>query len=101
MTPDRWFTLVVSAVTFLLGGLLTRHYYRRSDKRRSPTFMLGSREALSSPRLIASARIKMIHDGAEVGVNGITHAQVYFWNAGNLPILQSEVLERYTLSLPV
>jgi hypothetical protein len=100
MTPDRWFTLVVSAVTFLLGGLLARHYYQRSNKLRKPTFILGGRELLSSPRLL-SASVKMIHGDVEVGANGITHAQLYFWNAGNSPILKSEVLEQYALSFPV
>ena len=44
--------------------------------------------------------VKVIHEGAEVGANGISHGNVYFWNAGTLPILRAEVLEPYTISLP-
>jgi hypothetical protein len=101
MTPDRWFTVFVSLITFFLGWLIARHYQRRSDKRRIPTFMLQARQLLASPDLISGGGLKVIHEGAEVGLHGITHGNVYFWNAGTLPILHSEVLEPYTISLPV
>jgi hypothetical protein len=101
MTPDRWFTVFVSLVTFFLGWLVARHYQRRSDRRRIPTFMLQARQSLASPSLISEGGVRVIHEGAEVGANGITHGNIYFWNAGTLPILQSEVLEPYTISLPV
>jgi hypothetical protein len=101
MTPDRWFTVFVSLITFLLGWLIARNYQRRSDRRRIPTFMLQARQSLASPSLTVQGGVKVIHEGAEVGANGITHLNVYFWNAGTLPILQAEVLEPYTISLPV
>jgi hypothetical protein len=43
MTPDRWFAVIISSITFLLGALITwlvSRYHARSDKKRMPTFMM-------------------------------------------------------------
>jgi hypothetical protein len=101
MTVDRWLTLISIVVSSLISWLFARHYYRRSEKRRAPTFVLhSSRKVLATPELAGVPGASILFDGAEVGKHGITEAQVYFWNSGGIPILRDEVLEPFCASLP-
>lgn len=97
MTIDRWITLVLAVVSWFVA----RYYYRRSEKKRVPTFILHSMRALAEPGLCGVGDFALSYRGAEVGRNGITEAKVNFWNSGQLPILEDEVLETYTISTPV
>jgi hypothetical protein len=100
-TIDRWLTILGIVGSGLLSWIITRHYYRRSDKKRVPTFVLQSTSTLSESVLTRISGLKLTYDGEDIGKNGISDAKIYFWNSGTLPILQGEILEPYCISLPV
>ena len=76
------------------------YFYRRTEKRRVPTFMVNpSRRSLVQPELAKFDKFSLIYDGTEVGKRGITAIQVYFWNSGSLEILSSQVLKPYSISI--
>jgi hypothetical protein len=102
MTLDRWVTVLGVLASGLFSWLVSRYFYRRSDKRRIPTFVIKpGRTPLSQAGLRQVESLAVLHEGRQVGAQGITEAQVYFWNSGTLPILKDEILEPFTLSLPV
>lgn len=106
MSTDRWLAVVGLAVAVLgvpFTVIVSRYYYRRSNKKRVPTFVIESRTALCQPSLTKSARnLTVLCDGKEVvGKNGITQAKLYFWNSGTLAMRADDVLQQYTISLPV
>lgn len=101
MTLDRWFALLIFIVGCVFSWLLARHYYRRSDKKRVPTFVVQSTATLSESVLPSIAGVKLTYDGEDIGKNGIADAKIYFWNSGTLPILKDDILEPYVISLPV
>lgn len=102
MTPDHWIAVGGVAASGLISWIVSRYFYRRSDKRRTPTFVVRpQRTILVSPE-ITSTRIMTVlpgHDG-EIGNGGITKAQIYFWNSGTLPILSDDVLEPFGIKCP-
>jgi hypothetical protein len=101
-TIDRWLTVVgaIGIPSGLLSWLITRHYYKRADKKRTPTFVVQSTRALVEPGLAAIPGLAVHHKGLRVGANGITEAKIHFWNSGTLPILRDDVLDPYTITLP-
>jgi hypothetical protein len=102
MTLDRWLTVLGVLASGLLSWMVSRYFYRRADKRRTPTFVVKpGRISLSEAGLSRVEGLSLLHGGRQVGGDGITEAHVYFWNSGTLPILQDEILEPFTLSLPV
>lgn len=98
MTFDRWLTIVGIVLSWLLSWIVSRHYYKRSDKKPIPTFVLQSTKVLAAPEL-SNDGLAVVWQGRELGRNGITEAVVNFWNSGSLPIEQ--VLAPFTISLPV
>lgn len=101
MTTDRWLTVIGIVASCFLSWLISRHFYRRSDKRRIPTFVVRpSRKTLVDPGLKSVDGWSVLLEDREVGVRGITEAQIYFWNSGTLPILQNEILEPFIISFP-
>jgi hypothetical protein len=102
MTADRWLWVIGILLSALISWVVTRHYYRRSEKKRAPTFIVQSVRALVDSSLRKRGGFSVLwanpgHD-LEVGHNGISEATVYFWNSGTLPILADEVLEPYTIT---
>jgi hypothetical protein len=105
MTPDRWFTIWFSIGCVVVGGLISwfwsRHYYRRADKRRSPTFAVGkNQKVLASPELFRIDSISILENGQPKKPTYIRELLVYFWNSGTLAIQPSEVFEPFTIRLP-
>src|SRR5437762_9590846 len=99
MTLDHllWATAVVAGIVG--SWLITRHYYRRSVyAKRVPTFIVQSTFPVVVPGLSNIPGLSVALRGREIGKEGITQARIYFWNSGTLPILQSEILEPYTIS---
>jgi hypothetical protein len=84
----------------LLSWLITRYYYRRSDKKRVPTIIVQTTNTLSEAALTAIPEVTLRHRGLDIGREGINEATIYFWNSGTLPIRKDEVLELYTVTLP-
>ncbi len=104
MTPDRWFTVWFSTACLVIGGLITwffsRHYYRRADKRRIPTFVVGkSHKVLASPELFQIADIQILEGKQPKQPTYIRELLVYFWNSGSLAIQRSDVLDTFTIHL--
>lgn len=76
------------------------YFYRRTDKRRIPTFVVSpARRSLVLAELANYKRFSLRYNGEEVGKNGVTAIQVYFWNSGSLEILSSHVLRPYSISI--
>jgi hypothetical protein len=76
------------------------YFYRRTEKKRVPTFMVNPRRRnLVQPELAKFDKFSLLYDGTEVGKSGITAIQVYFWNSGSLEILSSQVLKPYSISI--
>lgn len=102
MTLDRG--SVIAAVTFFLSALVTwlvsRYYYRRSDKKRVPTFVIQSRAILSESGLAAIPGVSLHCGNVDIGKKGVTEAKIYLWNSGALSILRNEVLDPYTITVP-
>lgn len=105
MSVDRWLAvlgLTVAVLGIPFTVIVSRYYYRRSDKKRVPTFVIQSRKALSQATLTSSAaKLTVLYDGKEVGREGITEAKIYFWNSGTMPIRTEDVLRPYTISSSV
>lgn len=105
MTIDRWLAVVALALAVLgipITIFVSRYYYRRSDKKRVPTFIIQSRRALSDPALTKCvSNLNVVHLGTPVGKDGISEAKIYFWNSGTLAMRADDVLEAYNISLPV
>jgi hypothetical protein len=101
MTFDRWLAVIGIVVGGVISWLISRYFYRRSDKRRIPTFVLQATKVLAEPELADINDLSVICKGQEAGRHGVSEALIYFWNSGTLPILQNEVLEPYVISLPV
>lgn len=104
MTPDRWFTVWFTAGGLVIGGLVTwfvsRYFYRRADKRRIPTFMVGkNQKVLCSPELFGVEGIKVLEEDSPKEPTYIRELLVYFWNSGTLAIQRSEVLEPFFIQL--
>src|ERR1035437_1683144 len=76
------------------------YFYRRTEKKRVPTFMVNPRRRnLVQPELAKFDKFSLLYDGTEVGKSGITAIQVYFWNSGSLEIQSSQVLKPYSISI--
>jgi len=99
MTPDRWIA-AASLALGIIGIAMAVYFYRRTDKKRVPTFMVNpSKRTLVQPELAKFDKFSLLYDGTEVGKSGITAIQVYFWNSGSLEILSSQVLKPYSISI--
>jgi hypothetical protein len=99
MTPDRWIA-AASLALGIIGIAMAVYFYRRTDKKRIPTFMVNpSKRNLVQPELAKFDKFSLLYDGTEVGKRGITAIQVYFWNSGSLEILSSQVLKPYSISI--
>jgi hypothetical protein len=99
MTPDRWIA-AVSLALGIIGIAMAVYFYRRTEKKRIPTFMVNPRRRnLVEPELAKFENFSLLYDGTEVGKRGITAIQVYFWNSGSLEILSSQVLKPYSISI--
>ncbi len=100
MTVDRWL-----AVIGLLFGLisigLAFYFYKRTVKRRAPTFVVNpKRSVLVAPEIRAFDQFAISFEGKPLSEKGITSVQVYFWNSGSLEIIGSELLKPYSISIP-
>jgi hypothetical protein len=99
MTPDRWIAAASLAIG-IIGIAMAVYFYRRTEKKRVPTFMVNPRRRnLVQPELAKFDKFSLLYDGTEVGKSGITAIQVYFWNSGSLEILSSQVLKPYSISI--
>jgi hypothetical protein len=85
MTADRWLAVALVVVSGLITWNVSRYYYRRSDKKRVPAFVVQSTSTLSEPVLSSISGVKLAYDGEDVGKSGIADAKIYFWNSGTLP----------------
>jgi hypothetical protein len=100
MTVDRW----LAVIGILLTWLVTRYYYRRSEKRRAPTFIVESVKVLVDSGLRKIGGFSVLWErlaqgrDIEVGDDGISEAIIVFWNSGTLPILAGQILEPYTIT---
>ena len=99
MTLDRWLALI--GILFGAAGCgLAVWFFRRSEKRRIPTFLVHpERKLLADPALTQLEGLSLLHADRKVGEKGITEVQIYFWNSGNLPLLQSEILEPFVIRI--
>jgi hypothetical protein len=99
MTLDRWLAVIGVIASGLLSWIISRYFYKRSDKRRIPTFVVQSTKVLMESGLRSIEDLSVRFGRIEVGEEGITEAKIYFWNSGAAAILRSEVLEPYTITL--
>src|ERR1035437_2941426 len=100
MNVDRWVALISLVIT--IGAILFSIWaYRRGEKRRIPTVVTApAPEVLVKPVVSRLAGFSVTCNGKPVGNNGITALFIYFWNDGELPILQSDVFSPYTIFFP-
>ena len=99
MTPDRWLAAAGLAIG-IISVALAVYFYRRTDRRRTPTFVVNpARKSLVQTELSKFEKFSLSYEGKEVGRNGITSLQVFFWNSGSLEILSSHVLRPYSISI--
>lgn len=102
---DRWLGVIGLAVAILgipISVLISRHYYRRAEKIRVPTFVIKNRWSLSDPGLTKNvAGLVLMSNGQNVGKEGISQAKIHFWNSGSQAITRDDVLEPYSISLPI
>jgi len=99
MTPDRWIAAASLAIG-IIGIAVAVYFYRRTEKKRVPTFMVNPvRRSLVQPELAKFEKFSLLYEGTEVGKRGITAIQVFFWNSGSLEILSSQVLRPYSISI--
>jgi hypothetical protein len=94
--------LAVAVLGIPISVLISRHYYRRSNKKRGPTFLLETTWSLAQPALTKNVKgLAVSWNGKNVGSEGISQAKIYFWNNGSEAITAGDVLQPYTISLPV
>ena len=100
MSVDRWLILISLVIT--IGAVLFSIWaYRRGEKRRIPTVVKApAPEVLVKSVVSRLAGFSVTYNGKSVGNNGVTALFIYFWNDGQLPILQSDVISPYTVSFP-
>jgi hypothetical protein len=99
MTLDRWIAAASLAIG-IFSIAIAVYFYRRTDKKRTPTFMVNpARKSLVMPELAKIGEFSLLYKGVEIGKNGITSTQIYFWNSGSLAIQSSEVLKPYSISV--
>ncbi len=100
MTIDRWLALI-GVLLGAAGCVLAVWFYRRSEKKRIPTFVVHpNKRLLAHPALAQVELMSIQHNNRNVGNNGITELQIHFWNSGNLPLLQSDILEQFAIHIP-
>jgi hypothetical protein len=99
MTLDRWLWVIGIVVTSIVTWMVSRYFYKRSDKRRIPTFVVQSTKVLMESGLRSVEDLSVRFGRIEVGEKGISEAKIYFWNSGAAAILRSEVLQPYTITL--
>jgi hypothetical protein len=100
MNADRWVALISLVIT--VGAVVFSIWaYRRGEKYRVPTGVTApSPEVLIKPVISRLAGFSVTYKGQPVGNNGVTALFIYFWNDGQLPILQSDVIAPYTIVFP-
>lgn len=105
MTPDLWLWVGGIFLSGLISWIVARHYYRRSEKKRAPTFITRSVKTLVDSTFHKIGGFSVVWKGLaqgrdmEVGTDGISEATIIFWNSGTLPILAEEILEPYTVTM--
>jgi hypothetical protein len=106
MTPDHWLWVIGLLLSAFISWIVSRYYYRRSEKKRTPTFIVQSVNTLVDSNFLKRGGFSVLWErryGAgpdlAVGDEGISEATIYFWNSGNLPILADEVLEPYRITI--
>jgi len=87
-------------ISALLSWLISRYYYRRSEKKRVPTIIVQTTNTLSEAALTSVPEVTLRYHDLDIGSEGITEVKIYFWNSGTLSIRKDEVLEPYTVMLP-
>ena len=99
MNADRWIALVSLIIT--TGAVLFSIWvYKRGEKRRIPTIVTSpTPEVLVKPVVSRFGDFAVTHKGVAIGRNGNAFF-VFFWNDGQLPILQADVISPYRVSFP-
>jgi hypothetical protein len=100
MTIDRWLVVISFVLSVLVTWLFSRYYYRRSDKKRVPTFVAQSTKVLSDPELSFVPGVSALCGGLNIAKSGVVKTKIYFWNSGALSIRRDDVLEHYTIKVP-
>jgi hypothetical protein len=97
---DQWIGVVGSLIG-IIGICLAIFYGRKSEKRRIPTFVeQPGRDLLCRKILTAFPNFLLTHGGQSLAGSDVVGFRVQFWNSGNLPILDGEILKPFTFSLP-
>ena len=100
MNADRWIALISLVIT-VVAVLFSVWAYRRGEKHRVPTVVTApTPEVLVKPVVSRLAGFSVTYKGQPVGNHGVTSLFIYFWNDGQLPILQSDVIAPYTIVFP-
>jgi hypothetical protein len=96
ITVDRFLWVL----SLLFAWAISRYFYRRSDKKRIPTFVLQSTKVLLDPELAHISGVSSVCNKIDLAGSGVVKATIYFWNSGTLPILRDQILEPYTITFP-
>jgi hypothetical protein len=88
--------LVFGIVSAVVGGLLSWYFYNLSRSTRIPTFLVDPARAVLADGSGAETDITILYKGNGIGQKAVNVVRVYFWNAGNTPIIEAakDILER-------
>ncbi len=99
MTLDRVLA-ILGLLGTVCGVLLAVYFFRRSEKKRVPTFLVDPRrQDLVLSDLFKFPGFSVFHNDQEIHKIGLTFVRVFFWNSGALPILRQEVLRPFVIRM--
>ena len=99
MSIDRVIA-IVGVVGTVIGLWLAWYFYKASQPTRIPTFLVDPwRPLLAGGSSSETSDITILYKGRPIGQRAVNVVRVYFWNAGNTPITDAEILEPLTITI--
>ncbi len=93
----EWLIAILSAGF----GVLVTWYYSGSPSTRIPTFLIDpARAQLAGGSGAETSDISILYKGNPIGQKAVNVVRIYFWNAGNTPIIEAakDILEPFTIT---
>jgi hypothetical protein len=90
---------LIAIVSVVLSVLVSWYFYRMSQPTRTPTFLVDPvRAVLAVGSSSAASDLTIQYRGNPIR-QAVNVVRVYFWNAGNTPITENEILEPMTITI--
>jgi hypothetical protein len=93
---------LIAIASVVLGVLVSWYFYRAALPTRTPTFLVYPvRAVLAGGSGEETSDITILYKGSPIGQKAISVVRVYFWNAGNTPIIEAakDILEPFTITI--